>query len=525
MSLIRSLPDEVISLISAGEVIDSIASAVRELVENSIDAQANRLKIELFSDSFTIQVTDNGVGMDYNNLQKAALAHSTSKINSKQDLWQISQLGFRGEALHSLAQLGDLVISSCHSQQSAWKVAYDHQGIPKSLPQPVAQAQGTVVRVSRLFGECPHRLNLLPSMPQQIRQVQKQIYDLAIAHPHISWQVELDGKSWVQIWSAESMQSTITQILPNLKADDLAYSAGLDLSLLIGLPHRYHRPRPDWVKVIVNGRVIKHPELEQGIMHCFQRTIPRHRFPLCIVHLHLAPQQIDWHRHANKSEVYLDQVPAIQEKIHRAISDLLKVSHSDYAAPTMPIFKLSESQGIYTAPSGLRAIAQVMQTYILAEGNNAIYLVEQHIAHERVLYEALEQAWEVVPIAEPVLLQNLTEEQVQQLASIPLNIEQFGHNTWAVRSLPQLLVNQPEKVSILLEMSQQKDLTMAMAQLACRTALKNATALDLPAMQNLLNQWHKVRNPHTCPHGRPICLRLDSDDLARIFRRRWLLNQ
>lgn len=525
MSLIRPLPLEVISLISAGEVIDSLAGAVRELAENAIDAQANRLKIELFTDSLTIQVIDNGVGMDYDNLQKAALAHSTSKINSKQDLWHISQLGFRGEALHSLAQLGDLVISSCPANQPAWKVAYDHQGIPKTLPQPVAQAQGTVVRVSHLFADYPQRLKLLPSMAQQIRQVQRQIYDLAIANPHVSWQVELDSKPWMQIWSAESMQGTVTQILPNLRADDLAYQAGSDLSLLIGLPHRYHRPRPDWLKIIANGRVIKQPELEQAILHSFQRTIPRHRFPLCIVHLHLAPEQIDWHRHANKSEVYLDQVPEIQEKIHRAISDLFRISQSDYSTPTAPLFKLSETQGSYGAPSSLRAIAQVMQTYILAEGNNAIYLVEQHTAHERVLYEALQEAWAVTRIAEPVLLEHLTTEQVQQIASIPLDIEQFGVHTWAVRSLPKLLVDHPDKVSILVEMSQQKDLTLAMAQLACRTALKNATDLDLPTMQNLLNQWHKVRNPHTCPHGRPICLRLDSDDLARIFRRRWLLNQ
>jgi len=522
MTQIHSLPDEVISLITAGEVIDSLASAVRELAENAIDAQADRLKIELFTHNLTIQVVDNGVGMDYDNLQKAALAHSTSKIRRKQDLWQIAQLGFRGEALHSLAQLGDLVISSCSAHNPAWKVAYDHQGIPKTLPQQIAQAQGTVVRVAHLFADYPQRLNLLPSIPQQIRQVQKQIYDLAIAHPHISWQVELDQKSWMQIWATASMQGIITQIVPNLTADDLAYLELPNLDILIGLPHRYHRPRPDWLKIIANGRVIKCPELEQTIINSFQRTIPRQRFPLCIAHLHLAPHQIDWHRHSHKSEVYLEQVSAIQAQIHNAISDLLRGIQP--SPPKLQIFKVFEAQANYETKSNLRAIAQVMQTYILAEGDNAIYLIEQHIAHERVLYEQLEQQWQIVPIPEPVLLHNLTAEQVQQLESIPLEITEFGANTWAVRSLPKLLIDHPETTSILTEISRQPDLTMAMAQLACRTALKNATPLDLPAMQNLLHQWHNTRNPHTCPHGRPICLRLDSDDLARIFRRRWLLN-
>ncbi len=523
MTQIRPLPQEVISLIAAGEVIDSLASAVRELAENAIDAQADRLKIELITHSFTIQVTDNGVGMDYENLQCAALPHTTSKIHRKEDLWHISRLGFRGEALHSLAQLGDLVISSRTPDQAAWKVAYDHQGIPKTAPQQVAQAQGTVVRVAHLFANYPQRRSLLPSMAQQIRQVQKQIYDLAIAHPHISWQVELDHKPWLQIWSADHVQGILTQILPNLRSEDLVSGMTEDLTIVAGLPQRYHRPRPDWLKIIANGRVIKYPDLEQTVLTSFQRTIPRQRFPLCIVHLRLPPQQIDWNRHPDKSAVYLAQVPQIQSKIQQAIDDLLHTSQpqSNFQA----LFKLAETTASYQAKPSLRAIAQVMQTYILAESDDAIYLIEQHIAHERVLYEQLEQQWQIVPLPEPILLPNLTPEQVQQLQSIPLEITPFGANTWAVRSLPKLLVDHPEQVSILLEMSQQKDLTMAMAQLACRTALKNATPLDLAAMQNLLNQWYSTRNRHTCPHGRPICLRLDSDDLARIFRRRWILNQ
>jgi DNA mismatch repair protein MutL len=520
---IRPLPPEVISLITAGEVIDSLASAVRELAENAIDAQADRVKVELITHSFTVQVTDNGVGMDYDNLQRAALAYTTSKIASKQDLGRICQLGFRGEALHSLAQLGDLVISSCCANQPAWKVAYDRQGVPKTAPQQVAQAQGTVVRVSHLFAHYPQRLSLLPSIAQQIRQVQKQIYDLAIANPHVSWQVDLDYKPWLQIWSADQVQGIITQILPNLSPEDLVSSTTGDVTLVAGLPHRYHRPRPDWIKIIANGRVIKYPELEQTILSSFQGTIPRHRFPLCIVHLRLAPWQIDWNRYSDKSEVYLDQVPEIQAKIHGAISELLHTSQPQNNSQTL--FRLAETQVSYQPHSSLRAIAQVMQTYILAEGEDAIYLIEQHIAHERVLYEQLEEQWEIVHLSEPVLLHNLTPEQVERLESIPLDITQFGAHTWAVRSLPKLLVNHPEQLSILLEVSQQPDLTMAMAQLACRTAIKNATPLDLPTMQNLLNQWHKTRNRHTCPHGRPICFRLDSSDLARIFRRRWILNQ
>ncbi|CAN1210126.1 hypothetical protein TUMEXPCC7403_08015 [Tumidithrix helvetica PCC 7403] len=172
MQLIQTLPTEVVHLIAAGEVIDSLAAVVRELAENAIDARATRLAISIWTDTLSIQVSDNGCGMDLADLKQAAIPHTTSKIHYKQDLQQIDSLGFRGEALHSLAQLADLQICSRkHTDNAGWQVRYDHAGNLLGDPKNVAIALGTVVTVDRLFATLPSRLQVLPAIAQQVRKI------------------------------------------------------------------------------------------------------------------------------------------------------------------------------------------------------------------------------------------------------------------------------------------------------------------------------------------------------------------
>ncbi|MFN3927761.1 MAG: DNA mismatch repair endonuclease MutL [Pseudanabaenaceae cyanobacterium] len=515
--MINTLPPAVVRLIAAGEVIDSLASAVRELAENAIDAGANRIVINIWTDSFTIQVTDNGKGISYSDLLQVALPHTTSKIANQEDLTNITTLGFRGEALHCLAQLGKLTIISRQGSAPAYQVDYNQQGECINLPRETAFAEGTTVKVTNLFAHYPQRLSMLPSMPQQIRQIQKQVYNLAIANPHVSWQIYLENKEWLKLWAGD----IITQILPNLNSTDLVSLDYRDLQVILGLPDRYHRPRPDWVKVIINRRVVHYPELEQTILNSFQRKLPRNRYPLCLVHIKASPSQMDWNRHPAKLEVYLDQLQYWQTYITDTICRLLE--RPIQPKTTRQLFQVAENSISYSTAPQLCAIAQVLKTYILAENSQGIYLIEQHTAHERVLYEHLEDQWQIVPIPEPILLHGLTETQVFNLTKMAVDISEFGSNTWVVRSLPKLLVDHPEAVAILTELSQQEEMSGVMAQLACRSAIKNGTELDLATMQTIIQQWQATRNPHTCPHGRPICLHLKSNDLARIFRRNWLI--
>ena len=627
---IQTLPAEVIDLIAAGEVIDSIAAAVRELVENSLDAGATRIVVSIWPQQWRLQVADNGTGMDLENLQQAASAHSTSKISTEADLYKIATLGFRGEALHCLAQLGDLEICSrpndlgfadfgekqenvtgespallrvennsfsrgeIENTRSGWRVVYSAVGEPVQV-ESTAIAPGTVVTVANLFGNWPVRRGFL-AHGKQVRSIQLIIQQMALCHPQVNWQLRQENTPCFHITPG----TTIKQILPQcvrVSLNDLQYLKvnlpsiptsskvadslvktqlvlsqtnqsyqypipsplggvgqypipnSQSLELVIGLPDRCHRRRPDWVKVAVNRRVVRSPELEQAILSAFARTCPRDRYPVCFVHLQISPSAIDWNRHPAKVEIYLHDPGFWQEQVSAAIARALELNED--ILPQIPIpdrvgklLKASEHKGAYnvsisTQPNDegeqvkgnqiglmeLRAIAQVHNTYIVAEHPSGMWLVEQHIAHERILYEQLCTAWQLKSLEKPVILSQLSALQIDNLSRLGLDVESFGEQLWAAREVPELLVDRDDCADAIFELSKVGDLQAAQVATACRTAIRNGTPLSILEMQNLLNEWQQTRNPRTCPHGRPIYFALEESTLARIFRRNWVIGK
>jgi DNA mismatch repair protein MutL len=298
--------------------------------------------------------------------------------------------------------------------------------------------------------------------------------------------------------------------------------------------------------------------------------VPRDRFPLCFVHLQVPPEQIDWNRHPAKSEIYLHHLADWREQIASAIVQALRLSPINladtlYSQRTGTLLKTAEAESGYGSrriqgvegvegageaedesvqnsalsppqsgsklqpsslnPTPLKAIAQVHNTYILAEYPGGIWLIEQHIAHERVLYEQLCDRWQLVPLEPAVILPQLTVAQVEQLQRLGLEVEPFGEQVWMVRSAPALLAQREDCPAALLELSLGGDLQAAQVATACRSAIRNGTSLTHQEMQTLLNQWQQTRNPRTCPHGRPICLTLEESSLSRFFRRHWVIGK
>ncbi|MFO5493854.1 MAG: DNA mismatch repair endonuclease MutL [Cuspidothrix sp.] len=549
-STIQALPTEVVYLITAGEVIDSLVAVVRELVENSLDAGATRIVVSLWPQQWRVGVADNGCGMNLDDLQQAATAHSTSKIHSRADLWKISSLGFRGEALHSLTTLADLeILSRPIGGTEGWRVVYNHQGEVNQVDV-VAIAPGTVVTVNNLFANCEARRQGLPPTNQQLKAVQGIIQQIALCHPHVNYQVWQNDKEWFTICPAQTGGQLIPQILSQVRQSDL-HEVNLPISnlpnsalnLVIGLPDRCHRHRPDWVKVAINGRMIKSPELEQTILSAFHKTLPRDRYPVCFLHLTIAPEQINWNRNPAKTEIYLHEMPFWQEKITEAINQSLRISdpnikESVHTTRVSNLLKVGESKGEYNFNSqtssnspdpdndtSLKAVAQVSNTYIVAEHSGGMWLVEQHIAHERVLYEQLCDHWQLIAVEPPIILYQLSPAQVSQLERIGLDIEPFGEKLWAVRNIPAILKEREDCAEAILELSWGGDLQTAQVAVACRSAIRNGTKMTLPEMQTLLNNWQRTRNPRTCPHGRPIYLSLAESTLARFFRRNWVIGK
>lgn len=543
---IETLPADLVDLIAAGEVIDSLAAVVRELAENALDAGATRIGIALDLQRWRVRLADNGSGMALEDLERAATAHSTSKIRARQDLWQISSLGFRGEALHSLAQLAQLEIASCPAtSQEGWQARYDSQGQPLQL-EPIALAPGTVVTADQIFANWASRRQGLPSPAQQLRAIQTTIYHLALCHPQVTWQVQQQEREWFNLYAGKTVRQILPQILRDVRLADLQEWRQPELELALGLPDRCHRRRPDWVKIAVNGRVVQLPELEQTIFTSFRRALPRDRFPVCFVHLQVPPAQIDWNRHPAKAEVYLHHLDTWRERLSAAIDQALRLSPLDLSdsldsVRVGTLFKAAETVGGYlpqrqinsdgasNLPSpgsaSLKALAQVHKRYILAEHPAGVWLIEQHIAHERVLYEQLCDRWQLVPLEPGILLPRLNPAQVEQLQRLDLAIEPFGEEVWMVRTAPALLAQRPDCAEALLELSLGGDLQTAQVAVACRSAIRNGTTLTLSEMQTLLEQWQQTRNPRTCPHGRPICLTLEESSLARYFRRHWVIGK
>jgi DNA mismatch repair protein MutL len=630
-AIIQTLPTEVIDLIAAGEVIDSMAAAVRELVENSLDAGATRIVVSIWPEQWRLQVADNGMGMDLANLQQAASAHSTSKISTEEDLYKIATLGFRGEALHSLAQLGELEICSrlndlglgdfgenreflveepppnppllrggveknpllregVENAKSGWRVVYDSAGEAVKV-EATAIAPGTVVTVANLFGNWPVRRGFLAPV-KQVRSVQLMIQQIALCHPEVNWQLRQADTPCLYITPGSTAQHILPQFVRGIRLNDLQYLKvnlpsvltrdttadsfiktqlvlsktepnaqfpipnsqfpmpnSQSLQLVIGLPDRCHRRKSDWVKVAVNRRVVRSPELEQTILSAFARTCPRDRYPVCFVHLQISPSAIDWNRHPAKVEIYLHDPSFWQEQISEAISRALELNEEVLPQPPIPdrvgqLLKASEQQGTYIASNSnsqndenqeaksnkielmeLTAIAQVHNTYIVAEHTSGMWLVEQHIAHERVLYEQLCHAWQLKSLDKPVILSQLSPLQIENLSRLGLEVETFGEQLWAAREVPALLADRDDCADAMFELSKVADLQAAQVATACRSAIRNGTPLSLGEMQNLLNQWQQTRNPRTCPHGRPIYFALEESTLARIFRRSWVIGK
>ena len=570
---IQPLSPALVHRIAAGEVIDSPAAVVRELIENALDAGASRIGVALWANQGRIQVSDNGSGFSWADLQWAAAPHATSKLRSSEDLLGLQTLGFRGEALHSLTQVAQLQICSRVAQtDNGWRADYDLLGQVKAI-EPAAIAVGTVVTVDKLFANWPERQQALPPLARQMRAIQAVVHEHALCHPQVTWQVTRKGVSWFSLSPGESALAILPQVQATIQPADLRRLqmplsfplANCALDLLVGLPDRCHRYRPDWIRIAVNGRCVQvscdegggNPQLrplEQTILTAFRQMLPRHRYPVCFAHLQVDPALVDWNRHPAKTLIYLHHLDLWRQHIAAAIQEALQlaecVGDRHHGQQVRQLIKMAEREGHYALSSSLpqteendlatadrdlaesevkglflKAVAQLHQTYILAEHEAGFWLVEQHIAHERVLYEQLSRHWEVVPLSAPVILSQLTVRQVEQLQRLNFEVDTFGPQQWAIRSAPVCLSQREDCAAALHELSQGDGLQAAIVATACRSAIRNGTLLSLQQMQTLLDQWQRTHNPRTCPHGRPIYLPLEESQLARFFRRHWVIGK
>lgn len=564
MPTIRILPRQLIAQISAGEVVERPASAVKELVENSLDAGATQIAITL-EDAGTkkIVVTDNGHGMNRENIALAAMEHATSKIADADDLLHIGTFGFRGEALSSIAAVSRLTIVSKTAIEKIGSQIIAENGVI-GIPTPAGSPIGTTVIVETLFAHTPARKKYLKTLPTEMRHIMEVITLAAIAHPEVSFTLTHNGKRTHEFPIEPTREARIRAVLGNDIADYLVpvsrTSPHLGIEGFVGKP-QIANMRKDMQYVFINGRPVMHTLVSDAVKAAYGSLIEPKAHPVYVLFLTLPLESVDVNIHPRKETVDFKNGRAVAEVITRTVERILTKNDLTYtirdASETMLTLHDRSMDG-YTASTLKQVVTpwnvnqtthereveilQIHNLYLLTETSSGLLLVDQHAAHERILYEQFKQGFndargkqqtyslpEAVVFDLPVHTHAVLEDYLPTLITLGFDIEPFGNRSCKVRSVPLLFKGRD--IALLMRevinclQSEIPDASLdtmterTLAFLACRSAIKAGDYLAPHERKNLLEKLATCTTSYTCPHGRPTHIEVSKAELHRMFKR------
>jgi len=569
---IRLLPDHLINKIAAGEVVERPASVVKELVENSIDAGARVITVELKdAGRQLIRVTDDGAGMRGGDVDMALRRHATSKIAEEGDLAAIASLGFRGEALPAICAVSRFAILSCPRGDAAGTLVRGAGGAIADRLDVQAPA-GTSVEVQDLFFNTPARLKFLRSAPAELAFTLRLLQGIALSRPELHVRVLHHGKTVLSAPPAATLRDRIGALLDFETAAamlDVDHTQGQVRVAGLAAPPQRARGNRDEITLIVNGRPVRDTALAQGLIEAYRPMLPRHQFPVAALLVELPLPEVDVNVHPTKAWVRFRSPRLVQEAVFRAVQDALRsqrvvqpqqglVSGSgdlDMAPVLLPSGDFpggvvsAESQGALfreeAAPFGPgrfgAVVGQLQETFIVSGSDEEVFFIDQHVAHERVIFEDLRRDLNSGPLASQVLLfpqtlelgpgkAALLSEWSADLQALGFALEGFGSQSVLLRAVPALLKSQePRRLieGLLDEVGSPAGahsaplVDRALAFLACRAAIKAHAPLQREEMVRLLSDLSATESPYFCPHGRPIVSRLSLKEIKRELRRTW----
>jgi DNA mismatch repair protein MutL len=558
---IRILAPEVISKIAAGEVIERPASVVKELVENSLDAGASQISVEAQDGGVElIKVSDNGIGILSSEVELAFHRYATSKISNLADLGGISSLGFRGEALPSIAAVAEVEISSKASSDTVGTCIYLRKGnvIRK---ESYARPQGTAATVRRLFRYFPARLKFLKSVSRENSHIAHILSQYALAFPEVRFSLLLDKRLSLQTTGSGDLRDVVNQIYGLEVAQRMLEVDGRDalseVSGLVSSPS-LTRSNRNYLSFFINRRWVRSPLLIRAAEQAYHGLLMVNKHPIAIISISLPTEEIDVNVHPMKAEVKFRHEQAVFASVEKAIEGAL--ARMPMAKPkTMPSLTASHREIASLRPQGqwvirdnepafitplptpelpvLRVMGQLANTYIIAEGPEGLYLIDQHAAHERVLYERILAQWsqnevEIQGLLQPITIElSPSEEETlktnkEVLTQFGFTIEPFGDRSYLIHAVPALMTkaNVVEAISTLLDNLAAKENPAPWEEkiaqsLACHSAIKAGQQLSTDEMRELIRQLEGANQPRTCPHGRPTMIHLSSRQLEREFGR------
>jgi DNA mismatch repair protein MutL len=553
---IKLLAPEVVSKIAAGEVVERPASVVKELIENSLDAGATQIAIEAQGGGVElIKVSDNGVGIPASEVELAFCRYATSKINDLDDLEKISSLGFRGEALPSIAAVAEVEISTQTSSAPIGSYMYLKKG-EVVRRESRARSQGTTVTVHRLFRYFPARLKFLKSANTENSHIAHLVSQYALAFPEVKFSLVLDERQSLRTTGNGDLREVVSEIYGSELAQKmLKVEQKDDLAKVSGLinPPSLARSNRNYLSFFVNRRWVYSPLLARATEEAYRGLLMDGQHPIAVINISLPPQELDVNIHPTKAQIKFCHEQAVFGNVQKAIEEALartpiasskavpfSVSSGQWQSPRMimdnePVFAVAQLPTLELPV--LRVLGQLANTYVIAEGPDGLYLIDQHAAHERILYDRILAQWSQKGVEVQGLLQPITiefsprEEETLKAGKEFLNefgftIEPFGNRSYLIRAIPALVAraNIIEIISALLDsLAGQESLNPweeKIAQsLACHGAVRAGQQLSNEEIRELIKQLEQTKQPRSCPHGRPTMIHLSAHQLEKEFGR------
>lgn len=566
---IKVLDPKVVSRIAAGEVVERPASVVKELVENSLDAGSSQISVEVRGGGVSlIRVTDNGIGIPSTEVALAFDRYATSKIGSIDDLESISSLGFRGEALPSIAAVAEVDIVTRAADESVGSYLSLKDGAIANRGSQ-GRSQGTTITMRNLFRKVPARLKFLKSLATENSHIANVVTQYALAFPEVKFTLLIDGRETLRTPGSGRLIDSVIEVygadvVKNmLEIKDKGWESGAVVSPprvkgMISSP-AVSRSGRDHLSFFVNRRWISSRLLAWAVEEAYHGLLMQGRHPIAIINISLPAKEVDVNIHPTKTEVKFGYertvFSTVQKAVRRALVELMPVPKIEevattYVSPSPPrqaLWTLTEIGNLATSPLVspetpaatlpiLRVLGQLSNSYIIAEGPDGLYLIDQHAAHERVLFEKIKdqrsrQEIEVQGLLEPVTFEvNPKEEEAlklhyEDLAEFGFSIEPFGDRTYLVRAVPLLLHNKDwagtvrELLASLSGGDKSNWWETIAISIACHSAVRAGQALTDDEMRELIRQLEQASIPNTCPHGRPTMIRISSGQLRREFGR------
>jgi len=566
---IKLLDKEVVSRIAAGEVVERPASVVKELVENSLDAGSRQISVEVRGGGVSlIRVMDDGIGIPSAEVELAFERYATSKIGDVDDLESISSLGFRGEALPSIASVAQVDIVTCAVGNEA--------GTSLSLTDGVVthrgtegRSQGMTVTVRNLFRKVPARLKFLKSPATENSHIADVVSQYAVAFPEVRFTLTADGRttlrtpgsgrlvdSIVEVYGLEVSRSMLEIGGGGWQGGAAAVSSPV-VTGMVSSPSVSRSSRGS-LSFFINRRWVNSRLLARAVEDAYHGLLMEGRHPVAVINVSLPPGEVDVNIHPTKTEVKFRNehsvFAAVQRAVRQSLVELMPVPRIEevaagYVSASAPgqASWLSPDDSLTMSPlmaaetpalclPALRILGQLLSSYIIAEGPDGLYLIDQHAAHERILFEQIkaqrsQHEIEVQGLLEPVALQveprqgEVLNSNLEHLAEFGFAIEPFGDRTYLVRTVPLLLHDEDWAAMLreLLDSLSGGDRTnwaeSVAASMACHSAVRAGQTLTDDEMRELVRQMERTALPHTCPHGRPTMIRLSVGRLAKEFGR------